>query len=338
MNDMTKRARGFIGFFFLVALIVGLGLQPLAAQVTIPEGSTINSAFLNVYVGYASNMPVTVHRITAEWAEYVVTYANFMNNYASAAEGGFTTDTVGWKQVELTSLVQAWAAGIFPNYGIAMIESVPGLEGTPYWSSEAPDPTLRPRLVIGYTPPGGTLKYVTVQRPEGSAGYVADSWISGLYTTLQNGGDPNLLTWFTNGFMKYSLIRFNFAFVPFGPGTGTPGYWMNHPEAWPANQILIGNIIYPKANAIALMKMAVMKDMTYVMFASLVAAKLNVAIGNASGCIAETIVTADVWMTAYPVGSGVAAGGISSPWRIGEPLYKMLDSYNNGLLCAPHRN
>src|SRR5215471_8029183 len=32
-----------------------------------------------------------------------------------------------------------------------------------------------------------------------------------------------------------------------GPGTGTPGYWMNHPEAWPTNQIVVGGIIYTKA-------------------------------------------------------------------------------------------
>ena len=338
MNDRTKMVSKWCGFLFLAACVMGLAAFPLAAQVTIPEGSAINSAFLQVYVAYASNMPVTLHRITAEWAEYVVTYANFLNSYAAAVEGGFTTDTVGWKQVELTNLVQAWAGGVFPNYGIAMIESVPGPDGTPYWSSEAADPTLRPKLVIGYTPPGGSLTYVTIQRPEGSAGYVDDSWISGLYTTLNNGGDPNIVTWFTNGIMKYGLIRFNFTFVPYGPGTGTPGYWMNHPEAWPANQILIGGVIYPKANAIALMQMAVTRDMTYAMFPALVAAKLNVAIGNASSCIAETIAAADAWMTTYPVGSRVASGGASSPWRIGEPLYFLLDQYNNGLLCVPHRD
>jgi hypothetical protein len=36
-----------------------------------------------------------------------------------------------------------------------------------------------------------------------------------------------------------------------------------------------------------------------------------------------------------PVGKNVAA---SSPaWTIGDPLHVLLDSYNNGLLCAPHR-
>ena len=36
-----------------------------------------------------------------------------------------------------------------------------------------------------------------------------------------------------------------------------------------------------------------------------------------------------------PVGSNVAA---SDPaWQIGEPLHKLMDAYNNGLSCAPHR-
>jgi hypothetical protein len=30
--------------------------------------------------------------------------------------------------------------------------------------------------------------------------------------------------------------------------------------------------------------------------------------------------------------------GPTSPWRTGEPLYWLLDQYNNGLLCVPHRD
>jgi hypothetical protein len=36
-----------------------------------------------------------------------------------------------------------------------------------------------------------------------------------------------------------------------------------------------------------------------------------------------------------PVGSGVSGG--SAAWALGEPLHQTLDAYNNGLLCAPHR-
>jgi SdrD B-like protein len=118
-------------------------------------------------------------------------------------------------------------------------------------------------------------------------------------------------------------------------GTGTPGYWKNHPEAWPA-KITIGGREYDRDTAIYWLK-KVGKDKTTTMFSSLVSAKLNVMMGNKSYCVDGTIAAADGWMAEYgPVGSGVLA---SSPaWSEGEPLHKMLDDYNNGRLCAPHRN
>jgi len=118
------------------------------------------------------------------------------------------------------------------------------------------------------------------------------------------------------------------------PGTGTPGYWKNHPEAWPVDSITIGGIPYSKADAIKWLGM-VGKDKTTTLFSSLVSAKLNVLIGN-QDCVSSTITAADAWMATYgPVGSKVAAS--SAAWKIGEPLHITLDSYNNGLLCAPHR-
>ena len=120
-----------------------------------------------------------------------------------------------------------------------------------------------------------------------------------------------------------------------GPGTGTPGYWANHPEAWPTNQIVIGGITYSEDAAIANIKRSVTKDKRWTMFPALVSAKLNVLIGNDSSCIASTITEADAWWATYH-GSSVA--GSSAAWKAGEPLNLMLDAYNNGLLCAPHRD
>lgn len=122
------------------------------------------------------------------------------------------------------------------------------------------------------------------------------------------------------------------------PGCGTPGYWQNHPESWPVGQITIGGKTYTKCQAISLMKSCSSKDVTYTMFATLVAAKLNVMIGAKSYCVENVIEQADAWMAKYgPVGSGVRAGTCSSPWRTGQPLQSTLDDYNNGLLCAPSR-
>ena len=118
------------------------------------------------------------------------------------------------------------------------------------------------------------------------------------------------------------------------PGTGTPGYWKNHPEAWPVATITVGGMTYNKAEAIAWLG-KVGKDKTTTMFSSLVPAMLNVLIGNDSSCVATTITAANAWMALYPVGSGVPAS--SSAWAQGEPLHQQMDAYNNGLLCAPHR-
>ena len=120
------------------------------------------------------------------------------------------------------------------------------------------------------------------------------------------------------------------------PGTGTPGYWKTHPEAWPVSSIMIGAVTYSRDDAIAFMLTAEKGDKTFTLFRALVSAKLNVLIGNNSSCIASTIQSADEWMALYgPVGSGIR--GNSYAWSLGEPLYLMLDRYNNGGLCAPHR-
>jgi hypothetical protein len=37
----------------------------------------------------------------------------------------------------------------------------------------------------------------------------------------------------------------------------------------------------------------------------------------------------------YPLGSNVAGG--SAAWALGNPIQITLDAYDNGLLCAPHR-
>jgi hypothetical protein len=121
---------------------------------------------------------------------------------------------------------------------------------------------------------------------------------------------------------------------PRAPGTGTPGFWKNHPQAWPVDSIVIGGVTYTKAQAIAILKTSG-GDKTLTMFAQLVSAKLNVLVGNESSCVAATITAADAWLTAFPLGSGVR--GSSNAWKLGEPLKNTLDAYNNGELCAPHR-
>ena len=111
---------------------------------------------------------------------------------------------------------------------------------------------------------------------------------------------------------------------------------MNHANAWPVDSIVIGGVTYPKITAIKLMKKSTSKDLTYVMFAHLVSAKLNILTGNDPSCVDSTVIAADAWMAAHGPGTGVT--GSSTAWKEGEPLKNTLDKYNNGLLCAPSRD
>jgi hypothetical protein len=126
---------------------------------------------------------------------------------------------------------------------------------------------------------------------------------------------------------------------PAAPGTGTPGYWKNHPEAWPSATITVGGITYTKAQAIAYMG-KVSKDKRISLFTALVAAMLNVAVGNDDSCIAGTITLANAWMGTHqlvPNSSPVAAA--SEDWQQIAAGHESLDDYNNGRLpCAQHRN
>lgn len=72
------------------------------------------------------------------------------------------------------------------------------------------------------------------------------------------------------------------------------------------------------------------------MFRSLVAAMLNVMVGNDDGCIAEAIDAAEDRAAEYPPGSGVR--GKDDAWQVNEWLHETLDEYNNGQLCAPPRD
>ena len=120
----------------------------------------------------------------------------------------------------------------------------------------------------------------------------------------------------------------------------TPGYWKNHPEAWPVGSITIGEITYLKGDAIAIMQQPVKGDKSYTMFDALVAAKLNQANGcNPTSDIVNTIRGANRWMKIYKLGDNIKAS--SNAWQkefifytltypSGEAMQEKLDTFNNG--------
>jgi hypothetical protein len=120
------------------------------------------------------------------------------------------------------------------------------------------------------------------------------------------------------------------------PGTGTPGYWVNHPEAWPVQSLTVGGRVYSLEESLGLLRQGG-KDKALTMFSSLASAKLNLLVGNDDSCVASTIAAADEWMATYGFTNGPVAAS-SYAWKIGEPLHRLMDNYNNGMLCVPHRD
>lgn len=130
-------------------------------------------------------------------------------------------------------------------------------------------------------------------------------------------------------------VDFGYMEIPRSPGTGTPGYW-HKPENWPVDEITVGGVTYTKEEAAMYMTGGVKGDKSINLFRHTVSAMLNVIIGNDDSCIADTIDAADAWLATYPLGSGVRAS--SEAWEEGGPYLSELDDYNNGRLCAPHRD
>ncbi len=123
-------------------------------------------------------------------------------------------------------------------------------------------------------------------------------------------------------------------------GVRSPGYWKNHPDDWPVDHIHIitGNpgeaITYSEAQVLDALLSPVKGDKSYTLFSALVAALLNGY--NGAPMDPSTLATrneAICWCYAHPPGSGVEAS--SDAWKYAEPLYLILDDYNNGRLGVP---
>jgi hypothetical protein len=129
----------------------------------LPAGAKILGATLSLHHrdGNDPNVPVTAHRISNPWNENEVTWNKRDNSTNWDTPGGdfdsieVATTLVGptnniryeW---ELTSLVEGWLNGTFPNYGVALRTVEPGIFGERFDTSDHSDPSRRPRLSVNY--------------------------------------------------------------------------------------------------------------------------------------------------------------------------------------------
>lgn len=176
----------------------------LAGKLTTPAGGTLQSATLSVYVASPENARVYVHRITDPWAEMGVTWDNFGGAFDATVEGSFMADGVGWRSVDVTSLVQSWMDGTIDNYGFLLRQ--PDAYVSLFNSSEWAVGAIRPKLELCFTTPDGPECEV-IQRD--LFGSVWDTYIWEI-NIFDNFGDRQyLMAGLLGGAEKHALIRFD---------------------------------------------------------------------------------------------------------------------------------
>lgn len=128
------------------------------------------------------------------------------------------------------------------------------------------------------------------------------------------------------------------------PGGGadctlTQGYWKNHPEEWPVESLMVGNVEYSKSELLAIFDTAPSGDASYILAHQQIAALLNVANGaGAPAEIAQALDDADAWMIANADADGRLGYGVTSGAAHGQAtqIATALDEYNNGNVGPGH--
>lgn len=114
--------------------------------------------------------------------------------------------------------------------------------------------------------------------------------------------------------------------------TLTQGFWKNHEEAWPVEELILGGTTYTKAQLLVILRTAPRGDATYILIHQLIAASLNLAVGADPTDIATTLAEADAWLASHPLGSNPRG----ADRQTGTTLAGLLDDYNNGVTGPGH--
>jgi hypothetical protein len=118
-----------------------------------------------------------------------------------------------------------------------------------------------------------------------------------------------------------------------GSCTLTPGYWKTHPEAWPVQQLTIGNNLYSASQLMDMLWQPTAGNGITNLTRQLIAAKLNIAMGTDPSAVSSAITQADAMignLVPPPIGSGYLKPSQTSS------LVSTLDAYNNGKIGPGH--
>ena len=142
----------------------------------LPSNATLVSARLELYMYGAATpdaMEISVHQMTTGWTELGSTWNDYDGSNAWNASGGGgdfdptpidavagITNATGWVSWNVTAPARDWWAGTGANHGILLRQADDDL-GIPlgrkdFYSGDAANASLRPRLDLVYTTPSST--------------------------------------------------------------------------------------------------------------------------------------------------------------------------------------
>lgn len=201
-------------------------IKPGLSKFSLPSGATLTSATLNIHEYLLNGQEIKIHRVTSPWDEMTVTWGNFSGAFDATPSTSFLADTWGWRQIDITNLVNGWLKGDYPNYGLLLDQEIV-VDGWAQWSSKEWT-SNHPYLELTYSTSNGT-QTVTMEP-------IGDAYIYELNPTQNYGSSPWLYTgWtFATNKEKQSLIQFDLEPTHDGGCTLTPGYWQTHSKYGPA--------------------------------------------------------------------------------------------------------
>src|SRR5262249_3957510 len=221
----------------------------------------------------------------------------------------------------------------------------------------APDIDAAGNIYVNVFDQGKTVKF-------SSGTFVLSDFITGL-SAPANGlsiGDDGSLTisefganavsiWNSDGTLRNRLFGVLFpdelvVFAPsrIGGNSGnkcpeSPGFWQNHPEAWPVTSLTLGSQTYTQAQLLTILTTPVKGDASLILADQLIAAKLNIAHGSNPASVSATITDADSLLNQF--GTNKLPYSVKTSSAIGQAMVNdanVLDRYNNGDLtpdCQP---
>ncbi len=193
----------------------GPGLDGGNSNQTLLLGAEVSSAQLNLFIGFANNEPVELHRIISDWDPATVTWTGFEGTFNPDIEGSFIADANGWHTVDVTTLVRSWVEEETDNFGLLLEQS--SATFFPLIVSSMESATASPFLDICYDTPDGFACDTVPAR--------ADVFIDEAQPDASTEGSATLLVGqtMTPGTKKQALIRFELPDVLFAATPSTIG-------------------------------------------------------------------------------------------------------------------